>query len=109
MDKPKRIRIDKLLVDHGYFDSRERAQRSILAGCVLVEENVIDKPGTLVRSNAPVRVGLCTGDGANRTVAIVGSGSGIVRPNSGEPAFRQSRIQSAKPAAVQSGCEAGRI
>jgi 23S rRNA (cytidine1920-2'-O)/16S rRNA (cytidine1409-2'-O)-methyltransferase len=56
MDKPKRIRIDKLLVDHGYFDSRERAQRSILAGCVLVEENVIDKPGTLVRSNAPVRV-----------------------------------------------------
>ena len=56
MDKPKRIRIDKLLVDHGYFDSRERAQRFILGGHDLVEENVIDKPGTLVRSNAPVRV-----------------------------------------------------
>jgi 23S rRNA (cytidine1920-2'-O)/16S rRNA (cytidine1409-2'-O)-methyltransferase len=56
MDKPKRIRIDRLLVDHGYFDSRERAQRSILAGHVLVEESVIDKPGTLVRSNAAVRV-----------------------------------------------------
>ncbi len=56
MEKPKRIRIDRFLVDRGYFDSRERAQRSILAGHVLVEEIVIDKPGTLVRSNATVRV-----------------------------------------------------
>ncbi len=56
MDKPKRIRIDKFLVDHGYFNSRERAQRSILAGHVLVEEHVIDKPGTLVKSDAAVRV-----------------------------------------------------
>jgi 23S rRNA (cytidine1920-2'-O)/16S rRNA (cytidine1409-2'-O)-methyltransferase len=56
MDKPKRIRIDKFLVDHGYFDSRERAQRSILAGHVLVEERVMDKPGTLMRSDAAVRV-----------------------------------------------------
>lgn len=56
MDKPKRIRIDKFLVDHGYFDSRERAQRSILAGHVLVEERVIDKPGTLMRSDAAVRI-----------------------------------------------------
>jgi 23S rRNA (cytidine1920-2'-O)/16S rRNA (cytidine1409-2'-O)-methyltransferase len=56
MDKPKRIRIDKFLVDHGYFSSRERAQRSILAGHVLVEERIIDKPGTLVRSDVAVRV-----------------------------------------------------
>ena len=56
MDKPRRIRIDKFLVDHGYFPSRERAQRAILAGHVLVEENVIDKPGALVKSNAVVRV-----------------------------------------------------
>jgi 23S rRNA (cytidine1920-2'-O)/16S rRNA (cytidine1409-2'-O)-methyltransferase len=56
MDKAKRTRIDKLLVDHGYFGSRERAQRSILAGEVLVEERVIDKPGTLVKSDAAVRV-----------------------------------------------------
>jgi 23S rRNA (cytidine1920-2'-O)/16S rRNA (cytidine1409-2'-O)-methyltransferase len=56
MDKQKRIRIDRLLVENGYFESRERAQRSILAGHVLVQENVIDKPGTLVRSNSVVRV-----------------------------------------------------
>jgi 23S rRNA (cytidine1920-2'-O)/16S rRNA (cytidine1409-2'-O)-methyltransferase len=56
MDKLKRIRIDKFLVDHGYFISRERAQRSILAGHVLVEEHVVDKPGTLVKTNSVVRV-----------------------------------------------------
>ncbi len=56
METPKRIRIDRLLVDHGYFESRERAQRSILAGRVLVEEVVIDKPGTLIRSDAAIRV-----------------------------------------------------
>jgi 23S rRNA (cytidine1920-2'-O)/16S rRNA (cytidine1409-2'-O)-methyltransferase len=56
MDKPKRIRIDRLLVDQGYFNSRERAQRSILAGHVLVEEQVVDKPGTLVKAEAVVRV-----------------------------------------------------
>jgi 23S rRNA (cytidine1920-2'-O)/16S rRNA (cytidine1409-2'-O)-methyltransferase len=56
MDKPKRIRIDKFLVDRGHFHSRERAQRSILAGQVLVEEHVIDKPGTLVRPDVAVRV-----------------------------------------------------
>ena len=56
MDKPKRTRIDKLLVDQGYFESRERAQRSILAGEVLVEERVIDKPGTLVKPGAALRV-----------------------------------------------------
>jgi 23S rRNA (cytidine1920-2'-O)/16S rRNA (cytidine1409-2'-O)-methyltransferase len=56
MDKPKRIRIDKLLVDQGYFNSRERAQRSILAGHILVEEQVVDKPGTLVKAEAVVRI-----------------------------------------------------
>ena len=56
MDKPKRIRIDKYLVDHGYFVSRERAQRAILAGNVLVEERVVDKPGTLLKIDAVVRV-----------------------------------------------------
>jgi 23S rRNA (cytidine1920-2'-O)/16S rRNA (cytidine1409-2'-O)-methyltransferase len=50
------MRIDKLLVDAGFFSSRERAQRSIRAGQILVEERVIDKPGALVRPDAAVRV-----------------------------------------------------
>jgi 23S rRNA (cytidine1920-2'-O)/16S rRNA (cytidine1409-2'-O)-methyltransferase len=52
----KRVRLDKLLVDLGHFESRERAQRSILAGQVLVNERVSDKPGVLVLSDVPIRV-----------------------------------------------------
>src|SRR3981081_1345464 len=56
MEKPKRQRIDKMLVDLAHFPSRERAQRAILAGDVLVNEQVIDKPGTLIRPDASIRV-----------------------------------------------------
>jgi 23S rRNA (cytidine1920-2'-O)/16S rRNA (cytidine1409-2'-O)-methyltransferase len=56
MPSGKSMRIDKLLVEAGYFSSRERAQRSIRAGEILVEERVVDKPGSLVRSDAEVRV-----------------------------------------------------
>jgi len=52
----KKVRLDKLLVDLGHFESRERAQRSILAGQVLVNERVSDKPGLLVLPEAPIRV-----------------------------------------------------
>ena len=46
----------QLLVDLGHFESRERAQRSILAGQVLVNQRVSDKPGLLVLAEAPIRV-----------------------------------------------------
>src|SRR6201984_615510 len=52
----KKVRLDKLLVDLGHFESREGAQRSILAGQVLVNEQVSDKPGSLVLPEAPIRV-----------------------------------------------------
>ncbi|MBI3783522.1 MAG: TlyA family RNA methyltransferase [Deltaproteobacteria bacterium] len=53
---PKRIRIDKLLVDRGIVQSRDRALRLILAGEVWVGERRIDKAGALVSSDAPVDV-----------------------------------------------------
>ena len=56
MASSKRVRLDKLLVDSGYFDSRQRAQRAILAGDILVAERVFDKPGSLVLPDAPIRV-----------------------------------------------------
>jgi 23S rRNA (cytidine1920-2'-O)/16S rRNA (cytidine1409-2'-O)-methyltransferase len=56
MSPGKRVRLDKLLVDHGYFETRQRAQRAILAGEILVEERVFDKPGTLIRPSATIRV-----------------------------------------------------
>ena len=56
MATSKRIRLDKLLVDSGYFDSRQRAQRAILAGEILVAERIFDKPGSLVLPDAAIRV-----------------------------------------------------
>ncbi|MDH4028130.1 MAG: TlyA family RNA methyltransferase [Nitrospirota bacterium] len=45
----KKIRIDMLLLDRGLAESREKAKALILAGNVLVNGIVIDKPGALVR------------------------------------------------------------
>jgi len=51
-----RIRLDQLLVGRGFFESREKAQRAIMAGAVRVGEQRIDKPGTRVREDATVTV-----------------------------------------------------
>ncbi|HEV7868723.1 MAG TPA: TlyA family RNA methyltransferase, partial [Chthoniobacteraceae bacterium] len=40
----------------GLFESREKAQRAIMAGAVTVGEQVIDKPGTRVADDAAVTV-----------------------------------------------------
>ncbi|MDF2699312.1 MAG: tlyA [Haloplasmataceae bacterium] len=41
-------RIDVLLVERGFFDTREKAKRSVMAGLVLVNNERIDKPGEKV-------------------------------------------------------------
>jgi 23S rRNA (cytidine1920-2'-O)/16S rRNA (cytidine1409-2'-O)-methyltransferase len=50
------VRLDRLLVDVGLAPSRERAQRLILAGDVLVEDRPATKPGTLVAADARLRL-----------------------------------------------------
>ncbi|MGA3046094.1 MAG: TlyA family RNA methyltransferase [Terracidiphilus sp.] len=49
-------RVDLVLVEGGYVPSRERARAMILAGRVLVREQKVDKPGTLVQEDAPIRL-----------------------------------------------------
>ncbi len=51
-----KMRVDLLLVERGLVPSRERARALILAGRVLVSEQKVDKPGTAVREDAPVRL-----------------------------------------------------
>lgn len=51
-----RIRLDLALVERGLSPSREQAKRLIMAGEVLVGEEVISKPGWLVRRDAALRV-----------------------------------------------------
>jgi 23S rRNA (cytidine1920-2'-O)/16S rRNA (cytidine1409-2'-O)-methyltransferase len=51
-----KMRVDLLLVERGLVPSRERARAMILAGRVLVREQKVDKPGTTVPGDAPVRL-----------------------------------------------------
>jgi len=52
----KKSRIDVLLAHRGTAPSRERARALILAGRVLVNEQKVDKPGTMVHEDAPLRI-----------------------------------------------------
>lgn len=49
-------RVDKLLVDRGLVESRERAQRLIMAGLVFVGSARVDKPGTRVARDVALEV-----------------------------------------------------
>jgi 23S rRNA (cytidine1920-2'-O)/16S rRNA (cytidine1409-2'-O)-methyltransferase len=50
----RKERIDKVLVNRGLIQSRERAKAMIMAGSVLVKTEVIDKPGTLIDEDAEI-------------------------------------------------------
>lgn len=52
----KRDRLDKLLVERGLVESRERARALILAGEVIVGEHAAVKAGVLVSSDAEIRL-----------------------------------------------------
>lgn len=49
-------RIDVLLVEKGFFESREKAKASIMAGVVYVDEQKIDKAGEEVSIDAKIEV-----------------------------------------------------
>jgi len=51
-----KIRLDRLLVERGLADSRQKAQALILAGHVLVEEQKVEKCGVLVSTQAQLRL-----------------------------------------------------
>lgn len=55
---PKRARLDTFLVDHGFFSSREQAQRAIMAGEIKVGDAVVDKASVKVASDAAISVRL---------------------------------------------------
>lgn len=49
-------RIDLLLKQKGYFDSRNKAQRSIMAGQVYVDDKIVDKPGSKVDLDSKIEI-----------------------------------------------------
>lgn len=52
----KRERIDKLLVDRGLAESRNRAQAMVMAGVVLVNEQRVEKPSQQFDTLSTIRV-----------------------------------------------------
>ncbi|MCM3784102.1 TlyA family RNA methyltransferase [Neobacillus mesonae] len=55
MSVPKE-RIDVLLVEQGYYESREKAKAAIMAGLVYANEERIEKPGMKVSREAAIKV-----------------------------------------------------
>ena len=51
-----RTRLDQHLHEAGYFDSREKAQRAILAGQVTVAGQIADKPGTKINPESEILI-----------------------------------------------------
>ena len=54
--KPRRCRLNELLVDRGLAENRSQAQRLILAGQVWLADEIADKPGRQVSHDAAVRL-----------------------------------------------------
>ena len=52
----KKIRLDQLVFDLGYTESRERAKTTIMSGLVFVNGQRADKPGTPVPPDAKIEV-----------------------------------------------------
>jgi len=52
----KKERLDKLLVEKGLVESREKAQRLIMAGVVFVNRQKVDKPGTKVKTDSDIQI-----------------------------------------------------
>jgi 23S rRNA (cytidine1920-2'-O)/16S rRNA (cytidine1409-2'-O)-methyltransferase len=53
----KKLRIDSLLVERGFFASRERARRAIMAGAVRVGDHAVTKASQVFEADAPISVG----------------------------------------------------
>ena len=51
-----KIRLDVFLVEHKDFKSREESKRTIMAGLVYVDGQMVDKAGTMIKEDAEVTV-----------------------------------------------------
>ncbi|KAB3527563.1 TlyA family RNA methyltransferase [Alkaliphilus serpentinus] len=52
----EKLRLDQLLFQKGFFDSREKARRAVMAGVVYVDNQKVDKAGTKISETADIMV-----------------------------------------------------
>ncbi|HKY26454.1 MAG TPA: TlyA family RNA methyltransferase [Pyrinomonadaceae bacterium] len=67
----QRERIDKLLVERGFAESRTKAQALVIAGVVLANDQRISKPSDLIPTDAEIRI-KGAGDPASRYASRAG-------------------------------------
>ena len=77
----KKERLDLFLVEQGLFESRSKAQAVIMAGEVLVDDQKIDKPGTMVKPDAKItllgkKLPFVSRGGYKLTMADLGASTG---------------------------------
>ena len=92
----QRERIDKLLVDRTLVDSRTKAQALVMAGAVLVDDQLVKKPSELFPHDANIRIK------ADATARYVSRG-GIKL----EAALREFKIEAAGLACLDVGASTG--
>ncbi|PSL41127.1 23S rRNA (cytidine1920-2'-O)/16S rRNA (cytidine1409-2'-O)-methyltransferase [Planomicrobium soli] len=56
MNKPKKERVDVLLVERGICETREKAKRAIMAGIIYSNEVRMDRPGEKISEDAPLQM-----------------------------------------------------
>ncbi|SEH62198.1 23S rRNA (cytidine1920-2'-O)/16S rRNA (cytidine1409-2'-O)-methyltransferase [Halobacillus karajensis] len=52
----RKVRLDVLLVEKGYIETREKAKRTIMAGLVFHNQNRLDKPGLKIEEDVELTV-----------------------------------------------------
>ena len=55
-DGMKKLRLDQLVFDRGFAESRERAKTTVMSGLVFVNGQRADKPGMPVSPDAEIEV-----------------------------------------------------
>ncbi len=52
----KKVRLDQLLADNGYFETRNKAKAAIMAGLIFIDGQRIDKAGTKIDPDSEIKV-----------------------------------------------------
>ncbi|MBI9012015.1 MAG: TlyA family RNA methyltransferase [Clostridiales bacterium] len=52
----KKERLDVLLVENNYFESREKAKRAIMSGVIFINQQRVDKPGMTVPIDSEIEI-----------------------------------------------------
>lgn len=59
-DKPKKQRLDEILVEHNFFETKSKAQAAIMAGDVKIDDKVISKAGYQIAFSSKLNIEIKT-------------------------------------------------